>query len=647
VEGRTCSLRAILLGLLLCALMAAAIPWGDMVIKGSQFGVWNTTPGAIFLFVLLAGAVNALVGWVAPRLALDRGELAVVFIMLLVANTLPARGFAAYVPAVATGATYYATPENDWAQRVLPYLPDFSTIRDEEIVQQYYEGTGAGGSVPWDAWLGPLAYWVLFGLALYLVMISVTVILHRQWSRNERLVYPMMQLPLHVLQEEKGARRRALLPFFRQWSVWLGFLLPCFIVNVNALHDYLHYVPQISTSFGAVPLFRNSITVGFSLSFTMLGFSYLISRNIAAGLIFFYLLSVVQQGTFRMLGVQIDAGPVGAFGHYAQPVIIYQALGGMLVLVLMGLYNARHHLRDVARRAFLGAADVDDRGEMLSYRQAVGGLLLGTGVMTLWLWRAGLPVWIAPVLLVLCFVLFLTITRVVVEGGVAVMFPPITGPDATAALLGTAALGPGGAAALSTTYVWGTDVLILLMTSCANGLKVADRFLQQKRRLFWAIGAAIVVTLAVSLAIRLEAGYEHGAINLNAFYADNAAQYPYRFMAEAVHAPVGAHWDGILLVAVGAAVMALLELLHYKFLWWPFHPLGFPISAAFAPMWFSLFVAWLLKSLVLKYGGPQLYRATVPFFLGMILGEIVPAGLWLIVDFVTGMNGNVLGSFLF
>jgi hypothetical protein len=30
----------------------------------------------------------------------------------------------------------------------------------------------------------------------------------------------------------------------------------------------------------------------------------------------------------------------------------------------------------------------------------------------------------------------------------------------------------------------------------------------------------------------------------------------------------------------------------------------------------------------------------------MILGEIVPAGIWLVVDYCTGLQGNVLGSFM-
>jgi len=641
---RGCSLRAILLGLALSAFMGLAIPWGDMIIKGSQMGVWNTNPGALFLFFVLTALVNLGLGLLRRSWALDRSELAVVYILLLVANTLPARGFAALVPPIATGAYYYASPENDWKTRLLPHLPGWATVQDERAIWQYYEGIDRGAAIPWAAWAWPLAAWMLFGLALYLVMVCVAVVLRRQWVERERLVYPMMQLPLHLLQDD--AQRSPLKPFLRQPAMWVGFALPFLFVNINALHAYFPYFPTLSTSFGGMLLFRDSLWVNFDLSFTILGFSYLISRNIAAGLCFFYLLNVLEQGVFRMVGIRIDPGPVGAFGYYGQAIVIYQAMGAMVVLVLLGLWNARQHLRQVWRKALTGDPAVDDSGEILSYRQALVGGTAGLLVMGLWLWQAGLPLLVVPLLLLACFVVFLTITRVVVEGGVAVMFPPITGPDFTAAAVGTSLLGPRGGAALATTYVWGTDVLILLMAACSNGLKLAEQVVRHRRRLFWAIMATTALTIAVALWIRLETGYRHGAINLNWFYADNCAQYPYRFMDIVASSPGGPHWDGLLQAGIGAAIMAGLEFLHYKFPWWPFHPLGFPISSAFGPMWFSVFVAFLLKSTVLKYGGPTLYRRTLPFFLGLILGEIVPAGLWLIVDFYTGMSGNILGSFL-
>jgi hypothetical protein len=245
-----------------------------------------------------------------------------------------------------------------------------------------------------------------------------------------------------------------------------------------------------------------------------------------------------------------------------------------------------------------------------------------------------------------CFVVFFTITRVVIEGGVAVMFPPIIGPDFAALSAGTRVLGPRGGAGIAMTYVWATDPLVLLMTASSNGLKVADQIGRHRRRLFWGIMATIVVTILLSLWLRLHAGYTYGAINLTQFYAANAANYPYRFMKKVVASPVGPNVDAWVQMGIGASIMLILELLHYKLFWWPLHPLGFPISSAFGGMWFSVFVAFIIKSVVLKYGGPTVYRRFIPFFLGLILGETVPAGFWLIIDYFTGMQGNVLGSFM-
>ena len=44
----------------------------------------------------------------------------------------------------------------------------------------------------------------------------------------------------------------------------------------------------------------------------------------------------------------------------------------------------------------------------------------------------------------------------------------------------------------------------------------------------------------------------------------------------------------------------------------------------------------------MKYGGPGLFRRARPFFLGLIVGQFFIAGLWLIIDFFTGMTDNVV-----
>ena len=44
----------------------------------------------------------------------------------------------------------------------------------------------------------------------------------------------------------------------------------------------------------------------------------------------------------------------------------------------------------------------------------------------------------------------------------------------------------------------------------------------------------------------------------------------------------------------------------------------------------------------MKYGGLKAYQALIPVFYGLILGQFVAGGFWLIVDYFTGMMGNGL-----
>ena len=36
----------------------------------------------------------------------------------------------------------------------------------------------------------------------------------------------------------------------------------------------------------------------------------------------------------------------------------------------------------------------------------------------------------------------------------------------------------------------------------------------------------------------------------------------------------------------------------------------------------SIFIGWLLKILILRYGGARLFRQVTPFFLGLIVGDV-------------------------
>ena len=633
-----CTAKALLVGLIGAICLGLGSTYNDMIVKGSGVAIWNLTPGAIFLFFIIVVG-NGCWRLIHSRSALARGELAVVFFLLLLANTLAGRGLPVQLLPVMTGAYYYATPENNWKEVVQPFLPDWPLPQGDEAIRQFYEGA-PDGAIPWEVWVGPLTWWAIFGLALFLAMVCLMVIARRQWVEYERLSYPMVQLPLALIGMGEGQK-----PLLHRGLTWVGFSLPFVLGSLNALHNYFGVFPQVSLSLGSLSIVHGMPSLGLNLNPSMVGFSYFVPQNVAAGLVFFYVLNTLQSGLLTQFAWGGRDESMGPYSQYTDSIIIYQAMGGMIVLVLGAIWIGRWHLREVFVRAWRADPDIEDCDEIMSYRAAVFGAGLSFVVMGVWLWCTGISLPAVLLLLIGSFVGFITIARVVAQGGVASMFPPSNGPDFVISGVGTSLLGFKGTAGLALGYAWGVDQLILLMAACTNGLKLFTEVdLSGRRRIFWGILATIVLTLGSVLGLTLYLAYEHGAINLSSFYFNNVAQYPYSFMSKNIQSPQGPSPGMWLHTGFGAMIMGALMWLQYRLVWWPFHPLGFPISCVFGKMWFSVFVAWVLKGSVLKYGGLKLFERLKPFFLGLILGEAILAGFWVIIDYCTGMQSNYLGG---
>ena len=119
----------------------------------------------------------------------SRAELALIYIMWIVATAIPEWGLTAFLLPDITSLIYYATPENNWDQLLVPFVPDWIIPHHEfNQIKNFYEGAPQGEGIPWMLWLRPLAYWIPFILALYLAMISVMVVLRRQWIEHEQLI---------------------------------------------------------------------------------------------------------------------------------------------------------------------------------------------------------------------------------------------------------------------------------------------------------------------------------------------------------------------------------------------------------------------------------------------------------------------------
>jgi len=92
---------------------------------------------------------------------------------------------------------------------------------------------------------------------------------------------------------------------------------------------------------------------------------------------------------------------------------------------------------------------------------------------------------------------------------------------------------------------------------------------------------------------------------------------------------------------IGAVVTALCGLARLVWPWWPLHPIGILVAPTYATsmIWFSFFLGWLWKAMVMRYGGIRLYRTCRPIALGLLAGEAVMVALTLIIGMIHGFLG--------
>ena len=637
--------RAFLIGAALCATIGTSAIYANTIIRGSFVAWCFSNPIALFFFFYLVLG-NILVGLAARRLSLRREELVLIFAMMFVSASLPTFGLVEHLLPMITGVYYYATPENGWVDLIQPLVPGWIAPSEESLILGFYEGLPQGESIPWGGWMESLSAWLLFLLSLHLVSICLMVVLRKQWIQGERLLYPMMQAPIELVASgPESGPMSAVPPLLRRSLFWIGFALPVVIGSINGLSHYSPYFRGIGLSTGFTIL---GVSVPMQVSFSLLGFSYFISQPLGLGIWVFYLLTILERGAFNTLGIA-STEKLGWFSNPQAPYLTHQALGAMLMFALFTLWKARNHLRQVVRKAFTGDPGIDDSSEIVSYRGAVFGIVGGLAVMTVWLNAAGIPLWVVPLFLAVAFLLFIALSRIVVEAGVALVRAPLIAPDFIMASMGVSRLGGSGLTGLAYCYPWTADIVTFPMASCANNLKLIEETVAgpQRRPFFWAMMGGILVTLLSSFWIVIYLSYSYGGINLHDWWWRASSEFPLTYLAQMLNSQATTDFWGWMFTFFGAGMMWILMICQLRFVSWPLHPLGLAMGGTVftsGVMWFNVFLAWLIKGWVLRYGGSAAYKSLRSFFLGMILGAFVVSGTWLVIDYFTGMTNNfVLG----
>ncbi len=141
----------------------------------------------------------------------------------------------------------------------------------------------------------------------------------------------------------------------------------------------------------------------------------------------------LQRRKFRVFPTALTSQPT------SRPSSVEKRASG--VFVGYGLWTARAHLGDVLRKCWRGGSDA---GEVASYRFCIGGALLGATGMVLWLWRSGLPLWIACLVVVTALGILVALARIVAEAGTPTITPGMVPAGFTVSAVGVPALGAKG-----------------------------------------------------------------------------------------------------------------------------------------------------------------------------------------------------------
>ena len=631
------TLRSLILGLIQVLVVCLGAPYAIWVLGSSEI-TWSFFPIAVgFSFCCLI-LLNILLKTANPKWALHPAEMITVVVMGLVTTGIPIfmMGFVMSIP---TTPYYVASAENQWGTYVLPHLPTWLLPSNDGLAMTwFFEGLPIGEPTPWmtllHAWAMPMFWWLSFIWTLYFVCFCMVVILRKQWVERERLSYPLMEIPLTLVadSDDPSSRVPAIL---RNKVFWIGAAIPLFIVFWNIIGFFFHFFPKIEWQH-PIQIAHGFPTINIRFYFPVIGFMYFANLNVTFSIWFFYVLLILEEGLFNRFGLGVTEADNFVWGL---PSTSWQCWGAFVVLVLWGLWMARDHIRDVFRKAWNPDLPIDDSRELMSYRAAVVGLIVGIVYMLTWLNKAGMEPSIAVFFLGGVLIAYLGITRLVVQAGVFYLTTPIVSQAMTMMTFGTSAISASGLAALGLCYSFFGDVQSIFMPSAAHAARLHDTMRMSRRGLCMAIALALLVGFAVTIIYVISMAYDQGASNFNSWFfrvSSGAGVRSFDDVMAKIKTPADFHTQKLGFFSIGAVAMTFLTFMQYRFPWWPLHPVGLAISAIWmvrnqAP---AIFVAWAAKSLIMRFGGIELYRKASPFFIGLILGHFFGIGISFIIDMI-------------
>lgn len=593
----------------------------------------------IFILFTLT-LINLLVSKWFPKVALNQSELMVVYIMLSISTAIAGHDMMGNLLPNITNVFWFNTPANKWDQ-FHQYIPNWFAVRDKEVLTGFYNGNSSFYTREHlMAWLVPICVWTAFMMVIGYTMLCINVILRKQWADREKLTFPIIQMPLEMTKQGGASG------FFSNRLMWIGFAIPAFLETMNSLNYFYPSVPYFQIKCYDIGQFMQTRPwngVGwFPISFYpfAIGLSFFLPTDLSFSCWFFYLFRKMSDVFSVAMGWR-DPGASPAMMRI--PYFTEQAAGAWIAIAILLIYSSRNYLKEVFKRAFGKESEIDDSTEPMSYRSALIGICFGFIFLFAFTVLAGASPFVPIFFFALYFIVAIAITRIRAELGPPAHELNYYRPEEIMnSILGTQTMGVQNLTIVTNFYWFNRGYRNLIMPHQLEAFKIGDVTKTNNRHISKIIVIATFVGILTTFWALLHIYYINGAATakIEAGYRTGIGTYAWDRLSGWVQNPVKTDVPAVSFMGVGAAFAVFLTIMRSKFLWWPFHPIGYGLAVSYAMdyFWFTTLIGWVAKVLSIRYGGIKFYRQLLPFFMGLILGDYITASAWTLVGWALNVT---------
>ncbi len=636
------------LGLLLSIGIWVAVPYNNFAFNNSFVADGYLPEIAVLALLLLVLVLNPLLRRCCSGRMLSHRQMTLITAMMLFAVVLPGNGLFRFFPHNLAYTTLRINESVVLSEAIaesrLPasLFPDAIGFGEPSPVsRQLIEELDEGASIPWGAWLAPLLSWGSVIVALWVMMIGLGAMVYPQWRDRERLAFPLLRVYDALIETPREGE--SVPPVFRSRLFWIGCGVVLLLHSSNGLSIFTRGAfPAFPISWDVSGLFSESVwrhAPGFikssRLFFVFIGLAYFMPGRYSFSIWFFVLVA----GLFVM--VSTTYVPLFTFR------VLYDMGAGALIAMGLGVvWLGREHYARVLRHAVGWRRQGE---ETRSDDTWAGRLFLGGCVLVcLWFVWAGAGVAWALLFLALAVLIMLMVARIVSESGLTyVWIIPLT----ASLLLG---LFPQRWKDVATVFLQQAHLILVnrasavsatVMMVLALGLGGGASTPKSSRRMAGLGLGVLLLGLLVCGAVHLHMGYSLYSSYDGAVMPITGRGATLMGMEPVLSLVTGresaSRLEPLRGILVGVALGGALLYLCSRFPAWPLHPVGllFVHSSIGLRLVSSLFLGWLIKSLLVRYGGARAYRSALPLFLGLILGEVFASAIWTLVPVVQILLG--------